>query len=371
MKYDYLIVGSGLFGSTFAYKVGQRDNRCMMIDKRPQIGGNLYCTEVNGIQIHAYGPHIFHTSNDRIWNFVNDITPFRPITCEPLAMRGNKLYHLPFNMNTFYDVWGITSPVEARMHITEETKPYYNPYPSNLEQACLCKIGPTLYDIFVKDYSQKMWGRPATELPASIIGRLPIRYTFNNNYFDDCFQGIPEEGYNTFIEKLLMRGETDEIRVNEPYQPALHNHLARKIVYTGSIDEYFDYQFGNLEYRSLHFETIRKFVPDYQGAFGIRYLDAETPYTRSVEYKHLTGGPKNITMVVREYPLEWKEGAERFYPINNEQNNAMFSRYKRLADKETNVIFGGRLAEYRYWDMHQIIASAMKAAEKELERQLN
>jgi len=360
MKYDYLIVGAGVFGCTFAHEVTKHGYKCLVIDQRNHLGGNTYCLDINGIPIHNYGAHIFHTNSELLWKYVNQFTRFEPFVNSPLAMRNNRLYNLPFNMNTFYQICGIANPEKARQQIISELTDYMNPI--NLEQQSTNLVGTTLYNLIIKGYTQKQWGRPCTELPPFIIKRLPIRYTFNNNYFNDYYQGIPEQGYNPMIMEML---KDIPYELGTPYTKG-HDYNCKKIVYTGSLDEYFEYCYGVLQYRSLEFEHHETYTKNHQGTPVINYGDIQIPYTRSIEHKHFYRQFTNSSSVVsKEFPIEWSLGKERYYPINDAQNQELFLKYTQLADKETNVIFGGRLAEYHYYDMHQVIASALKAAHKE------
>lgn len=368
--FDYLIVGSGLFGATFAHLATRAGKRCLVIDKRPHLGGNIYCENIEGINVHKYGAHIFHTSNKDVWDFVNEIVPFNRYTNSPLASYKGKLYNLPFNMNTFFQMWGVTTPEKALAIIEEQRSEAKTLMaaerviePRNLEEQALLLVGRDIYERLVKGYTEKQWGRPCHELPAFIIRRLPLRFVFDNNYFNDKYQGIPEGGYNKLVNGLL---EGIETRVGCDYfQDREHwESLAKKIVYTGRIDEYFGYRFGKLDYRTVRFDTEVIDSPNFQGNAVINYTEREIAFTRIIEHKHFEtfgqavyDNPK--TVVTKEYPTEWKEGMEPFYPINDTRNNALYLKYKALADSEANVIFGGRLAEYKYYDMAPIIEKAL------------
>ena len=366
--YDYLIVGSGLFGATFAYCAKQAGKRCLVIDKRPHLGGNIYCEEIEGIHVHKYGAHIFHTNNKEVWDFVNSIVPFNRYTNCPVANYHGELYNLPFNMNTFHQMWGVVTPTEAETKITEQKAAALAALngrePQNLEEQALCLVGRDIYEKLIKGYSEKQWGRPCTELPAFIIRRLPVRMVYDNNYFNDAYQGIPIGGYNRLIEGLLEGVDTlvntDFFANREKWEA-----IADKIVFTGKIDEYYDYRFGKLDYRTVRFETETIDTANYQGNAVINYTDREIPYTRVIEHKHFEtfgqavyDNPK--TVISREYSTEWGEGMEPFYPINDDKNTALYQQYKQLADQETNVIFGGRLAEYKYYDMAPIIEKVLE-----------
>lgn len=368
--YDYLIVGAGLFGAVFAYKAQQQGKKCLVIDRRPHLGGNIYCEKMEGINVHKYGAHIFHTSNKTVWDFVNSIVEFNRYTNSPVANYKGKLYNLPFNMNTFYQMWGVTTPAEAIAKIEEQKaeavarmKEQGVTEPRNLEEQAQLLIGKDIYEALIKGYTEKQWGRKCTELPAFIIKRLPVRLVFDNNYFNDKYQGIPIGGYNVLIERLLEGVET---RLNCDFFANREelSALADKIVFTGAIDEFYNYQFGKLEYRTVNFETEVLDMPNYQGNAVVNYTEKEVPYTRVIEHKHfemfgteVEACPK--TVISKEYSSEWKEGSEPYYPVNDDKNNSLYLKYKELADKETNVIFGGRLAEYKYYDMHHIVEKAL------------
>lgn len=358
--YDYLIVGSGLFGAVFAHEAHKRGKKVLVIDKRTHLGGNVYCKEIEGIQVHQYGAHIFHTNDEYIWKYVNQFVPFNNYINSPVALAKGKLYNLPFNMNTFYQLWGVKTPEEAKRKLQEQIDQYGVKEPKNLEEQALSLAGKDIYEILIKEYTEKQWGKPATELPSFIIKRLPVRLRFDNNYFNDRFQGIPVGGYNRLIDGLLDNIET---KTDTDYfsDRAYFDGLADKIVYTGKIDEYFDYEYGHLSYRSLRFETETLDTDNYQGNAVVNYNDKDIPYTRIIEHKHFEYGNQPKTVITREYPLNWDLSKEAYYPINDEHNQNIFKKYQAEAEKINNVIFGGRLAEYRYYDMHQIIASALKA----------
>lgn len=365
-KYDFLIVGAGLFGCMFAHLATQRGKKCLVIDKRPHLGGNLYCEHLEGIHVHRYGAHIFHTNSKRVWNFVNSIVEFNRYTNSPVANYKGQLYNLPFNMNTFYQMWGVTTPAEAQAKLDEQRaeavammKAEGIDEPRNLEEQALVLIGRDIYERLIKGYTEKQWGRKCTELPAFIIKRLPVRLVFDNNYFNNTYQGIPIGGYNKLIDGLLDGVET---QVNTDFfdDRDKWKGVADKIVYTGKIDEYFDYALGKLEYRTVRFETEVLNTANYQGNAVVNYTEAEVPYTRIIEHKHFEMfGPdvdKNPkTVISREYSTEWTPGMEPYYPVNDSRNSELYARYKTLADKEENVIFGGRLAEYKYYDMAPIV----------------
>lgn len=369
-EYDYLIVGSGLFGATFAYFAHQMGKRCLVIDKRPQLGGNVYCKDVEGIHVHQYGAHIFHTSNKKVWDFVNSLVPFNRYTNSPVANYQGKLYNLPFNMNTFYQMWGVTTPKEAQAKLDEERAEMRARLdaegvkePRNLEEQAQLLIGKSVYERLIKGYTEKQWGRKCTELPAFIIKRLPVRLVFDNNYFNDSFQGIPIGGYNKLIEALLSGVET---RVNTDYfsDRKVFDALADKIVYTGQLDEFFDYKYGHLNFRTVRFETEVLNEPNHQGNAVVNYTEATVPYTRVIEHKHFESFGQAVydnpkTVISREYSTEWKPGMEPYYPVNDEKNNTLADRYRAEAAEQKNVIFGGRLAEYKYYDMAPIIEKVM------------
>ena len=365
-KYDYVIVGSGLFGATFAYMAKQRGKKCLVIDKRRNLGGNLYCENIEGINVHKYGAHIFHTSNKKVWDFVNSIVEFNRYTNSPIANFRDELYSLPFNMNTFYQIWGVKTPKEAKEKIEEQRYDVLQKMkaegvlaPRNLEEQALLLVGKDIYNKLIKGYTEKQWGRPCVELPAFIIKRLPIRFTFDNNYFSDRYQGVPIGGYNKLIGGLLKNIETKvdtDFFVDRTYWESVSD----KIVFTGKVDEFYNYCFGKLEYRSVRFEEEILNTANYQGNAVVNFTDIDIPYTRIIEHKHFENFGQDVynirnTVISKEYPIEWKEGIEPFYPVNNEKNMKLYNLYKELVDKETSVLFGGRLAEYKYYDMHQII----------------
>lgn len=357
-KFDYLIVGAGLFGATIAYRAKTIGKKCLIIDKRLHIGGNIYTENISGINVHKYGAHIFHTSNKKVWDFVNSFVEFNRYTNAPIANYKGRLYNLPFNMNTFYQMWGVTTPIEA-MNIIERQRSGVISEPRNLEEQAISLVGKDIYDILVKGYTEKQWGRKAIELPAFIIKRLPIRFTFDNNYFNDKYQGIPVGGYTNLIAKML---EGTEVRLNTDYfeNREYFNSLADKIIFTGEIDKYFDYQFGHLEYRTVSFDTkLLEGVSNYQGNAVINYTDGDTPYTRIIEHKHFEFGQQPDTVISKEYSTEWRPGKEPYYPVNDERNNKLYNKYAVLAKGKPKVIFGGRLAEYKYYDMHQVIEAAL------------
>lgn len=368
LKYNFLIVGSGLFGATFAYLAHRMGKRCLVIDKRPQLGGNVYCEHVEGINVHKYGAHIFHTSNKHVWNFVNAIVEFNRYTNSPVANYKGILYNLPFNMNTFYQMWGVVTPEEAKAKIEEQKVEAVNllqgKAPSNLEEQALTLVGKDIYEKLIKGYTEKQWGRRCSDLPAFIIRRLPVRFVYDNNYFNDRYQGIPIGGYNRLIEGLLAGIET-KINVDFFENREYWQDIAEKIVFTGKIDEYFGYCYGKLEYRTVRFEEELLDTPNYQGNAVVNYTEREVPYTRIIEHKHFEMFGQEIydipqTMISKEYSMEWKDGMEPYYPVNDVRNNVLYARYKELAEQERNVIFGGRLAEYKYYDMAPVIEAAMR-----------
>jgi len=356
--FDYLIVGAGLYGSTFAYKAKQQGKRCLVIEKRPYSGGNIYCENIEGINVHKYGAHIFHTSNKENWDFVNSFVEFNRYTNSPIANYKGKLYNLPFNMNTFYALWGTKTPEEAKSKIKKQRKEAGITEPKNLEEQAISLVGKDIYEILIRGYTEKQWGRKCTELPTFIIKRLPVRFTFDNNYFNDTYQGIPIGGYNKLINGLLngieIRCDTDFF-VNREY----FENLADKIVFTGKIDEYYNYRFGKLEYRSVRFETEILDCENFQGNAVVNYTEREIPYTRIIEHKHFEFGSQPKTVISKEYSSEWDEGSEPFYPVNDERNNVLYQQYKKSADREANVIFGGRLSEYMYYDMDKVIEQVL------------
>lgn len=365
MKYDYLIIGAGVFGSTFAHEMTKKGKLCLVIDKRNHIAGNIYTENIEGINVHKYGAHIFHTSNKLIWDYVNSFVEFNRFINSPVAYYKGKMYNLPFNMNTFYQLWGTTTPEEAKTKLNQQLKAFSHiKDPKNLEEQALVLGGKDIYEKLIKGYTEKQWGRPATEIPAFIIQRLPFRFTFDNNYFNDTYQGIPIGGYTRLIEKMLNK---IDVRLNVDYfkNREYWNSLASKIVYTGKIDEYFDFEFGKLEYRSLHFESEILDKDNYQGNAVVNYTDKDIPYTRILEHKHFEFGTQERTIITREYPHEFSKNDEPYYPLNNDKNQLLLGRYQNLASNQSKVIFGGRLAEYKYYDMHQVFSSALAFVAKE------
>lgn len=362
--YNYLVVGSGLFGSIFAYEANKRGKKCLVIDKRNHIGGNIYSKEIEGINVHEYGAHIFHTSNKEVWDYINEFAEFNRYTNSPVAIYRDELYNLPFNMNTFNKLWGVKTPAEAKAKIEEQLAETNITEPKNLEEQAIKLIGKDIYEKLVKGYTEKQWGTRATELPSFIINRLPVRFTYDNNYFNDKYQGIPIEGYTKIIEKMLdeieVRLETDFFSNRKAFE-----NIAEKIVFTGMIDEFYDYKFGTLEYRSLRFEHEILNEENHQGNAVVNYTEYEIPYTRIIEHKHFEYGTQAKTVITREYPAKWNKGDEPYYPINNERNNNIYNKYKELAESERNVIFGGRLAQYKYYDMHHVIEQALNTVKKE------
>ena len=371
MAYDYLIVGSGLFGATFAYFAHQQGKRCLVIDKRPQLGGNVYCKNIEGINVHQYGAHIFHTSNKRVWQFVNSLVEFNRYTNSPVANYQGKLYNLPFNMNTFYQMWGVTTPAEAmakiesqRQEAVEKMRADGVTEPRNLEEQALTLIGRDIYERLIKGYTEKQWGRKCTDLPAFIIKRLPVRLVFDNNYFNDTYQGIPIGGYNQLINSLLEGVET-KTDVDFFDDRAHWEGVASKIVFTGELDRFYDYKLGHLDFRTVRFETEVLNEANHQGNAVVNYTEASVPYTRIIEHKHFESFGQAVydnpkTVISREYSTEWKPGMEPYYPVNDEKNNRLAEAYRQLAAQEENVIFGGRLAEYKYYDMAPVIEKVMK-----------
>ena len=362
-NYDYLIVGSGLYGATFARLAADAGKKCLVIEKRPALGGNIRCQNVEGINVHVYGAHIFHTSNKKVWDFANRFASFNRYTNSPVANYKGRLYNLPFNMNTFYQMWGVTTPKQARAKIEEQKAAAKIGEPKNLEEQAIALVGRDIYETLIKEYTQKQWGRGCRDLPPWIIKRLPVRFTFDNNYFNDSYQGIPIGGYNKIIAGLLdgieTLAETDFFADRARWESC-----AAKIVFTGKIDEFFDYQFGKLEYRTVRFENETLSVQNYQGNAVINYTSSDEPYTRIIEHKHFepeaAAYEKPVTVISKEYSSEWTDGAEPFYPINDEKNSALYKKYAQLAASRPNVIFGGRLAEYKYYDMDDVIEKAMR-----------
>ena len=370
-KYDYLVVGTGLFGATFAYEAAKRGKRVKVIEKRDHIAGNIYTKEVDGIQVHQYGAHIFHTSNKKVWDYVNQFAEFNRYTNSPVANYKGEMYNLPFNMNTFSQMWGVRTPAEAMAKINEQRQEMAGKEPQNLEEQAISLIGRDIYEKLIKGYTEKQWGQKATELPAFIIRRLPVRLVYDNNYFNDTYQGIPIGGYTQIVEKMLDSDLID-VETGVDFFDKKDEYLKDypKIVFTGMIDQFFDYQLGELQYRSLRFETEEKNVGNYQGNAVINYTDAETPYTRIIEHKHFEfgKGDKDKTVITREYPADWHRGDEPYYPINNQRNNELYKQYAKLASEEANnVIFGGRLGQYRYYNMDQVLHAALTAVNKEFD----
>lgn len=357
-KYDYLIVGAGLYGSIFAYEMNKKGKKCLVIDKRDHIGGNIYCENIEGINVHKYGAHIFHTSNKEVWEYINQFCEFNNYINSPIANYKGEIHNLPFNMNTFNKLWGVRTPEEAKRKIEEQKKEFGIVEPKNLEEQAISLIGKDIYEKLIKGYTEKQWGRKATELPAFIIKRLPVRFIYDNNYFNDRYQGIPIGGYTKVIEKIL---EGVEVKLNTNFfdNREYFENIAEKIVFTGMIDEFYNYQFGKLEYRSLRFETEVLNEENYQGNAVVNYTEREIPYTRIIEHKHFEFGKQEKTVITREYPSEWKEGDEPYYPVNDEKNNELYEKYKELAEKENRVIFGGRLGEYKYYDMDKVIEKVL------------
>lgn len=369
-QYDYLVVGAGLFGAVFAHEMALAGKRCLVIDKRSHIGGNVYTENVDGIQVHRYGAHIFHTSDKEVWDYVNKLTEFNNYINSPVAVYKDELYNLPFNMNTFSQLWGIRRPQEVKEKIASQIADLHITEPKNLEEQALSLVGPDVYEKLIRGYTEKQWGRDCKELPAFIIKRLPLRFTYDNNYFNDRYQGIPIGGYTQMVEKLLedvdVMTDTDFFEYRKG-----HADQFKKVVYTGMIDEYFDYQFGHLQYRTVRFDTERIEEENYQGNAVVNYTQREVPYTRVIEHKHFAPeeerkNPKDYTIISREYSEEWGPGSEPYYPVNDEKNGALYEKYRELAEKEENVIFGGRLGLYRYYDMDKVIRAALDASEKEL-----
>ena len=365
MRYDYLIVGAGLFGSVFAYEAKKRGKKCLVIDKRNHIGGNIYCENRNGINVHRYGAHIFHTSNKEVWEYINQFAEFNHYINSPIAVYKDELYNLPFNMNTFIKLWGIRTPDEAIAKIAEQIAELNITEPKNLEEQALSLVGRDVYEKLIKGYTEKQWGRPCTELPSFIIKRLPLRFTYDNNYFNDRYQGIPMGGYTKIIEKML---DGIDVKLDTDYFEFIQNNqdVAEKTIFTGMIDEFYHYQLGTLQYRTVRFETEELECENYQGNAVVNYTDREVPYTRVIEHKHFEFGKQKTTVISREYSSEWKPGIEPYYPINDEKNNSLFKKYRALADKESNVIFGGRLGNYKYYDMDKVIEAALALVNEEL-----
>ena len=365
MKYDYLVVGAGLYGALFAYEAKKVGKTCLVIDKRDHIAGNIYCENIDGINVHKYGAHIFHTSNKEIWNYVNQFTEFNHYINSPVAIYKDELYNLPFNMNTFSKMWGIKTPSEAKAKIDEQRAKLNITEPKNLEEQALSLAGKDVYEKLIKGYTEKQWGRPCTELPAFIIKRLPFRFIFDNNYFNDRFQGIPMGGYTKIVEKML---EGIDVKLNTDFFTFKKENpdVAEKILFTGMIDEFYDYKLGTLQYRTVRFENEKLDMDNYQGNAVVNYTDREVPYTRIIEHKHFEFGKQSTTIISKEYSSEWKPGIEPYYPINDEKNNELFAQYRALAEKEEKVIFGGRLGNYKYYDMDKVIEAALELVKAEL-----
>lgn len=363
IKYDYLIVGSGLFGAVYAYETMKKGKSCFVIDKRPHIGGNIYTENIEGIQVHKYGAHIFHTSNKKIWDFINQFADFNNYVNSPVAVFGDDVYNLPFNMNTFSRIWGIKTPAEAKEIISRQIEQSGVLEPANLEEQAIKLVGRDIYEKLVKGYTEKQWGKDCKELPAFIIQRLPVRFTYDNNYFNDRYQGIPIGGYTAIIERML---DGADIMLNTDYFEFVKENpdIGAKTVYTGPIDRFYDFCYGELEYRSLRFETEILDEENYQGNAVVNYTERCVPYTRVIEHKHFEFGKQPKTVITKEYPLQWTKEDEPYYTINDERNNSLYFKYKELADKEENIIFGGRLGSYKYYDMDKIIEAALTATEE-------
>ena len=369
-QYDYLIVGAGLFGAVFAREATDAGRTCLVVDKRSHIAGNVYTENVEGINVHRYGAHIFHTNNKAVWDYVNRFATFNRYTNSPVANYKGELYNLPFNMNTFNKMWGVVTPAQAQAKIEEQRAAHFTPEPKNLEEQAINLVGTDIYEKLVKHYTEKQWGRPCAELPAFIIKRLPVRFTYDNNYFNALYQGIPQGGYTRMVANLLDGIEV-RLGVNYLADKAELDAVADRVIYTGPIDAYFDYSLGALQYRSVRFETETLDCPNYQGNAVINYTDAQTPYTRIIEHKHFEFGstePGTKTVISREYSAEWQPGDEPYYPVNDEKNSALYAGYKALADAEPHVVFGGRLVEYKYYDMDKVIESALRCVEIQLDK---
>lgn len=366
--YDYLVVGAGLFGAVFAHEAALKGKKVKVIEKRNHIAGNIYTREEEGIQVHQYGAHIFHTSDKEIWDYVNQFAEFNRYTNSPVANYKGEIYNLPFNMNTFNKLWGVVTPAEAQAKIDEQRAVLNGKTPENLEEQAISLVGTDIYEKLIKDYTEKQWGKPTTELPAFIIRRLPVRLTYDNNYFNDTYQGIPIGGYTQIVEKMLSH-ENIDVETNVDFFVNKEQYLKDfpKIVFTGMIDEFFDYKLGELEYRSLCFENETLDMENYQGNAVVNYTDAETPFTRIIEHKHFEFGNQAKTIITKEHSKTWEKGDEPYYPVNNDRNNHLYKSYKKLADEQGNVIFGGRLGHYRYYDMHQVIGAALQCVRNELD----
>ena len=362
--YDYLIVGAGLFGAVFAHEAHRHQKTCLVVEKRSHIAGNIYCKNVEGIHVHQYGAHIFHTSDKKIWDYINQFAEFNNYINSPIAVYKDELYNLPFNMNTFSKMWGIRTPSEAREKIAEQIASLNITNPSNLEEQALSLVGTDVYEKLIKGYTEKQWGRPCKDLPSFIIKRLPLRFTYDNNYFNARYQGIPIGGYTPIVEKMLSHAD---VRLNTDYfaHRAELSSLAHKTIFTGMLDEYFDFCYGALQYRTVRFEEELLECDNYQGNAVVNYTDIEVPYTRIIEHKHFEFGTQPVTVISREYSSEWQPGIEPYYPINDQRNSSLFAKYQELSKREENVIFGGRLGNYRYYDMDQVIAAALETAETE------
>lgn len=365
--FDYLVVGAGLFGAVFAHEAALKGKKVKVIEKRDHIAGNIYTKKMEDIQVHMYGAHIFHTSDKIIWNYVNQFAEFNRYTNSPIANYKGEIYNLPFNMNTFNKLWGVITPEEAQAKIEEQRAVLGGKVPENLEEQAISLVGTDIYEKLIKHYTEKQWEKPCVDLPAFIIRRLPVRLTYDNNYFNDTYQGIPIGGYTQIVEKMLEH-ENIDVEVNVDFFANKEKYLEEfpKIVFTGMIDEFFDYQLGELEYRSLRFETETLDTDNHQGNAVVNYTDAETPYTRVIEHKHFEFGKQDKTIITREYSKTWKKGDEPYYPVNNSKNNNLYAQYRKLADEQEKVIFGGRLGQYRYYDMHQVIAAALQCVRNEL-----
>lgn len=365
MKYDYLVVGAGLYGAVFAHEAKKAGKTCLVIDKRNHIAGNIYCENVDGINVHRYGAHIFHTSNKEVWEYINQFAEFNHYINSPVAVYKDELYNLPFNMNTFSRMWGVKTPAEAKAKIEEQRAELGITEPKNLEEQALSLAGRDVYEKLIKGYTEKQWGRPCTELPAFIIKRLPFRFMYDNNYFNDRYQGIPMGGYTKIVEKML---EGIPVQLETDYFDFIKENpeIAKKTLFTGMIDEFYGYKLGTLEYRTVRFETEKLDMENYQGNAVVNYTDREVPYTRIIEHKHFEFGKQPVTVISREYSSEWKPGIEPYYPINDEKNNGLFAEYRKLADKEEKVIFGGRLGNYKYYDMDKVIEAALELVKTEL-----
>lgn len=368
-EYDYLIVGAGLFGSVFAYEAGQRGKKCLVIDRREHVGGNVYTEKICGINVHMYGAHIFHTNNKRIWDYVNQFAEFNRYTNSPVAKYKDELYNMPFNMNTFHHLWGVVTPEQAKAKINEQIEESGIVNPENLEEQAISLVGKDIYEKLVKGYTEKQWGQKATDLPSFIIKRLPVRFTYDNNYFNDRYQGIPIGGYTSIINKMLEKADV-KIRTDYLADKEKYDKLANKTVFTGMIDEYYGYRLGKLEYRSLRFENEILNMSNYQGNAVVNYTEYEVPYTRIIEHKHfecMNPDELDKTVITREYPKTWKAGDEPYYPVNNTKNNELYEKYRELSLQENNVIFGGRLAQYKYYDMHNVIESALECVKENMD----